>query len=83
MAVEESKLTDDLKATALDQAGYVELEKKVRGLEARRTEYEQQRRRCEIFIEQARFSVEDQIGLEEELKGLQETLRHEEKKVKV
>jgi len=83
LAVEESKLTDDLKATALDQAGYVELEKKVRGLEARRTEYEQQRRRCEIFIEQARFSVEDQIGLEEELKGLQETLRHEEKKVKV
>jgi len=83
LAVEEAKLTDDLKATALNQEGYIELEKKVGGLEARRTEYEQQRRRCEIFIEQARFSVEDQIRLEEELKGLQETLRHEEKKVKV
>jgi exonuclease SbcC len=83
LAVEESKLTDDLKATALDQPGYIELEKKVRGLEARRTDYEQQKRRCEIFVEQARFSVEDQIGLEEELKALQETLRNEEKKVKV
>lgn len=83
LAVEEAKLTDDLKATALNQEGYIELEKKVRGLEARRTEYEQQKRRCEIVIEQARFSVEDQIGLEEELKGLQETLRQEEKKVKV
>ena len=83
LAVEESKLTDDLKTTALDQTGYVELEKKVRDLEARRTEYEQQKRRCEIFIEQARFRIEDQIGLEEELKGLQETLRHEERKVKV
>ncbi len=83
LAVVESKLTDDLKATALNQEGYIELEKKVRGLEARRTECEQQRRRCEIFIEQARFSIEDQIRLEEELKGLQETLRQEEKKVKV
>jgi DNA repair exonuclease SbcCD ATPase subunit len=83
LAVQESRLTDDLKATALNQEGYIELEKKVRGLEARRTEYEQQRRRCEIFVEQARFSIEDQIGLEEELKGLQETLRQEEKKLKV
>ena len=83
LAVEESKLTDDLKATALSQEGYIELEKKVRGLDARRTEYEQQRRRCEIIIEQARFNIEDQIRLEEELKGLQETLRNEEKKVKV
>jgi DNA repair exonuclease SbcCD ATPase subunit len=83
LAVEESKLTDDLKATALSQERYVELEKQVRGLEARRTEYEQQRRRCEILVEQARFSIEDQIRLEEELKGLQETLRHEEKKVEV
>jgi len=83
LAVEESKLTDDLKATGLSQEAYIELEKKVRGLEARQTEYEQQRRRCEIIIEQARFNIEDQIRLEEELKGLQETLRHEEKKVKV
>ena len=83
LAVEGSRLTDDLKATALNQEGYIELEKKVRGLENRRTEYEQQKRRCEIIIEQARFNIEDQIGLEEELKGLQETLRQEEKKVKV
>jgi DNA repair exonuclease SbcCD ATPase subunit len=83
LAVEESKLTDDLKATALSLEGYIELEKKLRGLEVKQTEHEKQRRRCGIIIEQARFNIEDQIRLEEELKGLQEALRHEEKKVKV
>ena len=83
LAVEEAKLTDDLKATALSMEQYIELEKKVRSLEVRQAELEKQRRRCEVIIEQARFSIEDQIGLEEELKGLQETLRHEEKKVRV
>ena len=72
LAVEEAKLTDDLKATALSMEQYIELEKKVRSLEVRQAELEKQRRRCEVIIEQARFSIEDQIGLEEELKGLQE-----------
>jgi len=83
LAVEEAKLTDDLKATALSTEQYIELEKRVRSLEVRQAELEKQRRRCEVIIEQARFNIENQIGLEEELKGIHEALRHEEKKVKV
>ena len=83
LAVEEAKLTDDLKTTALSMEQYVELEKRIRSLEVRQAELEKQRRRCEVIVEQARFSIEDQIGLEEELKGLQDALRDEEKKVKV
>jgi DNA repair exonuclease SbcCD ATPase subunit len=83
LAVEEAKLTDDLKATALSLEEYIELEKRVRSLEVKQAELEKQGRRCEVIIEQARFNIEDQIRLEEELKGLQEALRHEEKKVKV
>jgi uncharacterized protein YhaN len=83
LAVEEAKLTDDLKATALSLEEYIELEKRVRSLEVKQAELEKQERRCEVIIEQARFNIEDQIRLEEELKGLQEALKHEEKKVKV
>jgi DNA repair exonuclease SbcCD ATPase subunit len=83
LAVEEAKLTDDLKATALRLEEYIELEKRVRSLEVKQAELEKQERRCEVIIEQARFNIEDQIRLEEELKGLQEALKHEEKKVKV
>jgi DNA repair exonuclease SbcCD ATPase subunit len=83
LAVEEAKLTDDLKATALSLEEYIELEKRVRSLEVKEAELEKQERRCEVIIEQARFNIEDQIRLEEELKGLQEALKHEEKKVKV
>ena len=83
LAVEEAKLTDDLKTTALSMEQYVELEKRIRSLEVRQAELEKQRRRCEVIVEQARFSIEDQIGLEEELKGLQDALRDEERKVKV
>jgi hypothetical protein len=83
LAVEEAKLTDDLKATALSPEKYIELERKVDSLEAKQDELEKQKRRCEIIIEQARFNMEDQIRLEEELEGLREVLKHEEKKVKV
>ena len=83
LAVEEAKLTDDLKATALSTEQYIELEKRVRNLEVRQADLEKQRRRCDVMIEQARFNIEDQIRLEEELKGLEETLKQEDKKVKV
>ena len=82
LAVVEAKLTDDLKATAVGVEEYVELEKRVRSLETKQAELERQKRRCEVIIEQARFNMEDQIRLEEELKVLQEALKHEEKKVK-
>jgi DNA repair exonuclease SbcCD ATPase subunit len=83
LAVEEAKLTDDLKETRLSPEEYVELERRVQSLEAKQAELEKQKRRCEVIIEQARFNIEDQIRLEEELESLQEALKHEEKKVKV
>jgi DNA repair exonuclease SbcCD ATPase subunit len=83
LATEEAKLTDDLKQTYLGPEEYVALERKVENSEKRRTELERQKSRCEIIIEQARFNIEDQIRLEEELEELQETLKHEDKKVKV
>jgi len=83
LAVDEAKLTDDLKETRLSPEEYVELERKVQSLEAKQAELEKQKRRCEVIIEQARFNIEDQIRLEEELESLQEALKHEEKKVEV
>ena len=82
LAVEEAKLTDDLRETRLSPEEYVELEKKVRSLESRQGELEKQKRRCKVIMEEARFNIEDQIRLEEELEGLREDLKHEEKKVK-
>jgi len=83
LAVEEAKLTDDLKETRLSPEEYVELERKGQSLETEQAELEKQKRRCEVIIEQARFSIEDQIKLEEELESLQETLKREERKVQV
>jgi DNA repair exonuclease SbcCD ATPase subunit len=82
LAVEEAKLTDDLRETRLSPEEYVELEKKVQSLESKQGELEKQKRRCEVIMEEARFNIEDQIRLEEELEGLREDLKHEEKKVK-
>lgn len=83
LAVEETKLTDDLKETRLSPEEYVELERKVQSLEAEQAELEKQERRCEVIIEQARFNIEDQIKLEEELEILREALKREERKVRV
>jgi exonuclease SbcC len=72
-----------LKQTYLSPEEYVALEKKVLNLKERQAELERQKSRCEIIVEQSRFSIEDQIRLEEELEGLRDDLKREEKKVKV
>jgi DNA repair exonuclease SbcCD ATPase subunit len=82
LAVKQAELTEDLRETRLSPEEYIELEKKVRSLESRQGELEKQKRRCEVIMEEARFNIEDQIRLEEELEGLREDLKHEEKKVK-
>ena len=82
LAVEKAKLTEDLVETRLSPEEYIELERKVRSLEAKQADLEKQKRRCEVIIEQTRFNIEDQIRLDEELEGFEEALKHEEKKVK-
>ncbi len=83
LAVEQAKITEDIKATALSPERYIELEKMVEKLEATLKQREQDKNRCEVFIELARFDVEAQIKLEEELDSLRGDLRQEERRVKV
>jgi len=83
LAVKQADLTEDLIATQLSPEEYIELEKEVQSLEEKKARLEKQEIECETTIKQAIFNIEGQISLEEELEGLQETLKHEEKKVKV
>jgi len=83
LAVEREKLTDDLKAMELNPERHFELEREVQSLEEKKARLEKQEIECETTIKQARFNIEDQIRLEEELEGLQETLKQEDKKVRV
>jgi DNA repair exonuclease SbcCD ATPase subunit len=83
LAVEKEALSDDLKAMELSPERHFELEREVQSLEQKKVRLEKQEMECEATINQARFNMEDQIRLEEELEGLQEALKHEEKKVKV
>lgn len=83
LAVEQAKITEDIKATALSPERYIELEKMVEKLEATLKQRDQDKNRCEVFIEMARFDVEEQIKLEEELDSLRGDLRLEERRVKV
>jgi DNA repair exonuclease SbcCD ATPase subunit len=83
LATGEARLTDDLKQTHLGPEEYTALERRVQNLEKKQGELEKQKSRCEIIIEQARFSIEEQIRLEEELEALQEALKHENKKAKI
>jgi hypothetical protein len=83
LAVEEAKLTYDLKATALSPEEYIELERKVQSLAAEQNGLEKQKMKCEITIKQARFNIEDQIKLEEERDSLREESKHEERRVKI
>jgi DNA repair exonuclease SbcCD ATPase subunit len=83
LAVEQARLTEDLIETRLSPEEYIELERKVRNLEAKQTELEGHKKYGEAVIDVAKFDAEDQIKLEEELESLREALKQEEKKVKV
>ena len=83
LAVEQAKLTQDLIGTCLGPEEYVALERKEQLLQAKRADLEEQKRRCEVIIEQARFNMEHQVGLEEELEGLQQDLEQKERKVRI
>jgi DNA repair exonuclease SbcCD ATPase subunit len=83
LAVEEEKLTDDLKALELTPERHFELEKEVQSLEKKKAELEKKETECETIIGQARFNIEDQIRLEEELEDVQEASKQEDRKVRV
>jgi DNA repair exonuclease SbcCD ATPase subunit len=83
LAVEKEQLTDDLKAVEVSPERHFELEREVQTLGEKKARLEKQEIECETTIKQARFTIEDQIRLEEELEALQEALKHEDKKARV
>jgi len=83
LAVEQAKITEDIKATALSPEEYVKQERRVGELGKTLEELERNKNRCEAFIEASRVDVEQQIELEEELERLKENLRQEKHRVKV
>ena len=83
LAVEQAKLTEDLIETRLSPEEYIELERKVQRLEATRNELEDRKRDSMAILKVAKHDAEEQVRLEEELEGLQESLKHEERKGKV
>ena len=83
LAVEKERLTDDLKAMELNLERHFELQREVQRVEEKKARLEKQEIECETTIKQARFNMEDQIRLEEELEGLHDSLKHEDKKVRV
>ena len=83
IAVEQARLTEDLVATRLSPEEYVELEGKVKALETRVTELEERRRDSLAILRAARHDAEEQVRLEEEMERLQETLKQEERRVRV
>jgi len=83
LAVEKERLTEDLKQTKVSQEQYVELEQKVRSLEARKGELEDRRGEAMATIKAAKHDAGGQTGLEEELEGFTEALRREEKRARV
>jgi DNA repair exonuclease SbcCD ATPase subunit len=83
LAGKNAELTDDLKATALSPEKHIEKKKEFQSLDAEKNGLEKEKMECEITIKQAGSNIEDQIRLEEELEGLQEALKHEDKKVRI
>jgi uncharacterized protein YhaN len=83
LAVEQARLTEDLLATRLNPEEYIQLEGKVRTLEARGAELEGSRRDSAAHIKAAKYDAEEQVRLEETLDKLQETLKHEQRRVRV
>ena len=83
LAVEQERLTDDLKNTRLSPEEYVRHENEVKSLKYEKERLERGKMKCEVGIEEARFDVEDQTQSEEELNSLRNDLNHEQKRVKV
>ncbi|MFP3898662.1 MAG: ATP-binding protein [Dehalococcoidia bacterium] len=83
MAVEQHNLTEDMKQTKVSPEQYVELQQKLKGVEAGRDELDDRRRNALAIIKAARHDAEEQARLEEELAGLNEALRREETRARV
>jgi DNA repair exonuclease SbcCD ATPase subunit len=83
LAEEREKLTDDLKSTTLTPEQYVKYENIVKGLQKKNEQLNRRKLACEVGIERAQFSTEDQIKGEETLEALEDMLLREHRKVRI
>jgi uncharacterized protein YhaN len=83
LAVEEQKLTDDLKNTRLSPEEYMKQKNKEESLEQKKKQLEHEKIEHEANIKGARLDVEDQTRKEEGLEFLINDLNREQKRVKV
>jgi len=86
LAVKRAGLTEDLTATRLSSEEYIELERKVRSLEAKQAGLEDRKKYSEAVVRLAKekeVDAEKQIKLEEEVESFREALKQEEKRVKI
>jgi len=83
LAVEQEKLTEDLRSTTLSPEEYVKLESKVESLRIRTDELQRRNMELEVSIKKARFDAEDQARREEILEALMNTLNRERRRLRV
>jgi len=83
LAEERERLTDDLESTRLSPEEYVKLEKKVEDLRGEKSLLGRREIQCQAGISSAKSDPEDQARLEESLKGLQNALEREQRRVRV
>lgn len=82
LAEEKAKLSDDLKSIRLTPEEYVKLEKEEKALRTSREQLERRKLECELDIGKARVNAEDQIQMEETLEAKENTLKHEQRKLR-
>jgi DNA repair exonuclease SbcCD ATPase subunit len=83
LRLEQDKLTEDLKSSALDGERYLALQSEVTTLEGKADELTDRMKRCTWTIESAEQTPEDITALDERLENLQETLAREQDKLRI
>ena len=83
LAVEEAKLTDDLKNTEISAEQYILYESEVQELQDKETQLEKQISKDSGYIEEAHSDVEQRNSHEEQLANLQERSRSLQRQLKI
>ncbi len=83
IAVEEEKLTEELKSTRLSPEDFVKLQERIEKLGSDKQKLERRKLEIEVGLKQARCDPEDLNQLEEELQELRDKLEAEKKMLEV
>jgi uncharacterized protein YhaN len=83
IAVEQEKITDDLKNTKVSPEEYIKLEKAVEYLGNKKKQLEFRKIESEVGIKNSKYDSEGQAQLEEKLESLTNDLKREQRRVRV